>query len=110
MSGFPFVAAGAAAIDAQLSVEREMLRIALDRHHVDGLRLVRMDVDHEPEVGRQVAADLAPRIAGVVAAHHVPVLLHEEHVGPRPVHGDAMDAVADLGLRIGDVVRDAAPD
>ena len=35
----------------------------------------------EAEVGGQVAADLVPGVAGVVAAHHVPVLLHEQHVG-----------------------------
>ena len=78
-----------------------MLRIALDRHDVDGLRLVRVDVDHETEIGGQVAADLVPRIAGIVAAHHVPMLLHEQHVGARAVHGDAVNAVADLGVGIG---------
>ena len=40
--------------------------------------------------------------AGVVAAHDVPVLLHEQHVRPRRVHGQAMHAMADLGVRIGD--------
>ena len=70
-------------------------------HDVDRLRLVGVHVDREAEVGRQVAADLVPRVAGVVAAHHVPVLLHEQHVGPRRVHGDAVDAVADLGVGSG---------
>ncbi len=82
-----------------------MLRVALDRHDVDRLRLVRVDVDRKAEVGRQVAADLVPGVAGVVAAHHVPVLLHEQHVRPRGVHGDAVHAVADLGVRIGDLLR-----
>jgi hypothetical protein len=44
------------------------------------------------------------QFAGVVAAHHVPVLLHEEHVGPGWVHGDAVHAVADLGVGSGIVV------
>ena len=74
----PLVAAGAAAVDAQLAVGRIVLGVALDRHDVDRLGLVGVDVDREAEVGRQVAADLAPRVAGVVAAHHVPVLLHEQ--------------------------------
>ena len=82
-----------------------MLRVALDRHDVDGLRLVRVNVDREAEIGRQVAADLVPRLAGVVAAHDVPVLLHEQHVRARGVHRDAVDAVADLGSRIGNVQR-----
>ena len=82
----PLVAAGAAPIDAQLAVERIVLGVALDRHDVDRLRLVRVHVDREAEVGRQVAADLAPGVAGVVAAHHVPVLLHEEHVRGARVH------------------------
>ena len=81
-----------------------MLRVALDRHHVDGVRLVRVHVDREAEVGRQVAADLVPRLAGVVAAHHVPVLLHEQHGRARRVHGDPVHAVADLGVRVGDVL------
>ena len=45
---------------------------------------------------------MSPR---VVAAHHVPVLLHEEHVRPRRVHRDVVHAVADLGVRIGDAFR-----
>src|SRR5258708_405088 len=63
----PVVAAAAAAVDTQLAVEREVLGVALDRHHVDGLRLVRVYVDRKAEVARQVAADLAPGVAGVVA-------------------------------------------
>ena len=65
---------------------------------------MRVDVDREPEVARQVAADLSPRLAGVVAAHDVPVLLHEQHVRTRPVHRDAVNAVADLGRRVGDLL------
>jgi len=57
-----------------------MFGVALDGHHIDRLRLVRMDVDDEPEVGGQVAADLGPVVTRVVAAQHVPVLLHEEDV------------------------------
>jgi hypothetical protein len=60
-----------------------------------------VNVDDESEVGRQVPADLAPVVAGIVAAHHVPVLLHEQHVGVRAVHGDAMHAVTDFSRRVG---------
>ena len=102
---FPFVSAGSAAVDAQLSIQRKVLAIALDRNHVDRFRLVRVNVDHEAEIGGQIAADLLPQVAGVVAAHHVPVLLHEEHVRTRRVHGDAVDAVADLGGRVGNILR-----
>ena len=63
----------------------------------------------KPKSRRQVAADFVPRIAGVVAAHHVPVLLHEEHVRARRVHGDAMHAVADLGVGIGQLVLRLQP-
>jgi hypothetical protein len=35
---------------------------------------MRVHVDHEAEIGGQVAADLMPGIAGVVAPHHVPML------------------------------------
>src|SRR5207248_3484013 len=78
---------------------------ARDRDHVDGFRLMGVDVDGEPEVGRQVAAHLTPVLAGVVGSHHVPVLLHEERVRLRRVHGEPVDAVADLGGRVGDLRR-----
>ena len=100
----PLVPAGAAAVHAQLAVGGIVFRVALDRHDVDGVRLVGVDVDGKAEVGRQIAADLAPGLAAVVAAHDVPVLLHEQHRGARRVHRDAVDAVADLGVRIGDVL------
>ena len=63
----------------------------------------------EPEIGGQVAADFVPGIAGIVAAHHVPVLLHEQHARARGVHGDVVNAVADFGRRVGNVFRSAAP-
>ena len=43
------------------------------------------------------------RLPGVVAAHDVPVLLHVQHGRARRVHGQAVHAVADLGV----VIRDA---
>jgi hypothetical protein len=79
-----------------------VLRIARDRHDVDGLRLVRVHVDREAEIGGQVTAHLVPRVAGVVAAHDVPVLLHEEHVGTRGVDGQTMHAVPHIRVRIRD--------
>src|SRR5882762_9429392 len=102
---FPFVASRAAAVDAQLAIERKVLPVALDGDDVDGLRLVRVNVDHEAEVGGQIAADFLPKVAGVVAAHDVPVLLHEEDVRARRVHGNVVNAVADLGSGVGDVLR-----
>ena len=57
----PLAAAGAAAVDAQLALRRDVAGVAGDRHDVDRLRLVRVHVDREAEVGRQVAADLVPR-------------------------------------------------
>ena len=82
-----------------------MLRIALDRHHVNRLRLVRVYVNRKSKIGRQVPADLRPHLPRVVAAHHVPVLLHEQHVWPRLVHRDVVYAVTHLGFRIGNVLR-----
>ncbi len=82
-----------------------MERVARDRDDVDRFGLVGVDFDREAEVGGQVAADFVPLVAGVVGAHDVPVLLHEEDVWARGVHGDAVDAVADFGVRVGDVLR-----
>ena len=64
-----------------------------------------MHVDGEAEVGRQVTAHLLPGLAGVVAAHDVPVLLHIEHLGARRVPGEAVHAVADLGVLVRDGPR-----
>src|SRR5207244_1719163 len=89
-----------AAMDAQLALGGNVLGVALDRHNVDGIRLVRVDGDREAEVGRQVPADLVPRLAAVVAAHDVPVLLHEQRVRPGRVHREAVDAVAHLPLLV----------
>ena len=94
----PLVPAGPAAVDAELAVGRDVLGVALDRHDVDRLRLVRVDGDREAEVGGQVPAHLLPGVAAVVAPHHVPVLLHEQRVGPRRVHRDPVDAMADLAV------------
>ena len=64
-----------------------------------------MDVDRKAEVRWEIVAHLPPRIAAMVAAHDVPMLLHEEHVGSRRMQGDMVHAVADLGFRIGDALR-----
>ncbi len=66
---------------------------------------MRVDVDRKTEVGGQVAADLDPVVAGIIASHDVPVLLHEQDVGTRAMLRDVMHAVADLGVPIRDVVR-----
>jgi len=42
--------------------------------------------------------------AGVVAAHHVPVLLHKQKAGPPRIHSDVMNAVANLGPWVGNVL------
>lgn len=100
--GFPFVAAGAAAVDAELALGGVVLGVALDGGDVDGVGLVGMDCDGEAEVAGEIAADLLPELAGVVAAHDVPVFLHEEDVGAGGMEGDAVDAVADLGGGVGE--------
>ena len=82
-----------------------MLAVALDGDDVNRLGLVGVHVDGESEIGGQVAADFVPVVAGVVGAHDVPVLLHEEHAGTLGIHGDVVDAVADFGVGIGNVLR-----
>src|SRR6266567_4980446 len=46
----PLVAAGSTPIDAQLAVGRKVLRVALDRHDVDRVRLVLVHFDRKAEV------------------------------------------------------------
>src|SRR3954463_3600295 len=66
--GFPLVAAGATPIDAELTIEREMLAIALNGDDVDGFGFVGVDVDDETEVSGKVAAYFMPGISSVVGA------------------------------------------
>ena len=47
--------------------------------------------------------------AGVVAAHHIPMFLHEEHVGARGMHGDIVHAVPHIRFRVGQLVSDTRP-
>src|SRR6267378_5307453 len=101
----PLVAAGAAAEYTQLAIWNKVFRVALDGNDIDGFRLVRVHVNHESEIGRQVSADFSPVIARVVRAHHVPVLLHEEDARALRGHGDVMHAVAYLCIWIRDVLR-----
>ena len=82
-----------------------MLRVALDRHDVDRFRLIRVHVDHEAEVARQIPAHFLPGVARIVTSQDIPVLLHEQDVWSRRVHRDVVNAVADLSVRVGDVVR-----
>ena len=76
----PFVPAEAASIYPQPALRRVVLRVAEDRHDIDGLGLVCVNGDRETEIGRQIAAHLRPRLASVVAATNVPMLLHEDRV------------------------------
>ena len=70
--------------------------VALDGNDVDGFGLVGVGVDDEAEVGGEVAGDALPGVAGIIGAHDVPVLLHEEGFRAGGVGGDVVDAVADL--------------
>src|SRR6478672_13687795 len=82
-----------------------MLRIALDRYDVNRFRLMRMNVDRKSEIAWQIAADLIPRTARVIAAHYIPMLLHEQRVWARRMHRDPMHTVTDLRVGIRDVLR-----
>src|SRR5690606_21033783 len=66
---FPFVASRAASVHTQLSIRRIMFGVAFYGNDIDRFRLMCMDVDDKTKVGGEVAANLAPRFAAVVAAH-----------------------------------------
>src|SRR5207302_8851231 len=68
-------------------------------------RFVSVDVDRKTKIGRQISAHFTPGIAGIVAAHYVPVFLHEERVRTRWVQCDPVNTVADLRIGIGNVLR-----
>ena len=81
-----------------------MFRVALDGNDIDCLGLMGMDVDRKPEIGGQITAHLVPRLAGIVATQHIPVLLHEQHIRPRRVHRNAVYTVADIGILVGQFI------
>src|SRR5205823_12794234 len=75
------------------------------RNDINRVGLVGMNIDDKSKVSRKVAADLVPVLAGIVGAQHIPVLLHEERIGTRPMKRNAVNAVANLGVLIGNVLR-----
>ena len=81
-----------------------MFRITFDRNHVNRFRLVKMNIDRKSEISRQVAADFVPGLAGIIAAHDIPVFLHEKYIRARPMHSDAMNAMPDFGVGIGNIL------
>ena len=64
---FPVVAAGAAAVDAELALGRNP-QVGVHRHGIDRVGFVRVNVDREAEIGRQVSIHLDPLVARIVAA------------------------------------------
>ena len=58
---------------------------------------------------QHIVADLLPHLASIIAAHHVPMLLHKQHFRPRGVHGDRVHAMAYLSLGIGQLPRRFQP-
>jgi hypothetical protein len=80
-----------------------VLSVALDGHDVNRFRLVRVNIDHEAEIGGKISADFLPGIPGVVTAHDIPMFLHEQDAWTSRVHGDMVNAMTDLGIRVGNV-------
>src|SRR5690606_32004490 len=83
----PFVASVAASIVPQLTIGRIMFGVAFYGDDVYRFRYVGMYIDDKSKVGGKVAADLAPGFTGIIAAHDVPMLLHEQDVGVGSVEG-----------------------
>ena len=105
----PFVTAGPAPVDAQVAFIRVVLGIALHRDDIDRFGFVGVHTDRESEIAGQVAAHIAPGISPVVAAHDVPVALHEQQVRSDWMHREPMDAVTHLGIGFRHVVGMQAP-
>src|SRR5579859_3158379 len=82
-----------------------MQRVAGDGDDVDRLRLVRVYVDGKTEIGGKISADFGPGISGIVAAHDVPVFLHEEQSGLPRIHSDVVHAMPNFSQGIGNVLR-----
>src|SRR5690606_12209508 len=101
----PFVAPCASSRYPQLTIGRIMFGVAFYGDDVYRFRFVGMYIDDKSKVGGKVAADLAPGFTGIIAAHDVPMLLHEQDVGVGSVEGDAVNAVPHVSVWIGNVFR-----
>src|SRR5258705_495635 len=111
----PRVAAVFAAPDGRSAAWTGACR-RLERHDVDGVRVVRMHDDRKTEARRQSVRDRSPGAPVVVAAKHADVrpraagaapfrpsamVLHVEPAGCRIVAGDLVHALPVLRIRIG---------
>src|SRR5262249_52265477 len=84
-------------------------RPRLERHHVDGVGIVRMDDDGKAEVRRQPLCDRPPGVPVVVAAEdadagpsrRAAVVLGVEPPGRFGMAGDLVHALSPLGVRLG---------
>ena len=86
-----------------------MLRIALDRDHVDRLRLMGMHRNRKTEVARQIPADLVPVFAASSLRITSQCFCMNSTFGRAGVHGDIMDAVSDLRVGVGELVVGLQP-
>ena len=75
-----------------------MLGIRFDRHHVDRFRLMGVDHDREAEIGGKFTTDFDPHLPGIISTHHIPVLLHIEHLRAAGMQGDIVHAMTDIRL------------
>src|SRR5262249_27277108 len=66
-------------------------------------------IDRESKVGRQIAADLMPGFAGVIAPHDVPMQLHVETIRTRPVQCQPVDTETNFHVWIRDVLGFQSP-
>src|SRR5436189_4871132 len=81
-----------------------MLGIAFDRDDINRLRLMRVHLDGKTEIRWEITTYFVPHLTRIIGAHHVPMFLHEENARSRSVHGNPMDTMADVRLRVGDFV------
>jgi len=70
---------------------------------------VGVHANREAKIAGQVTADLVPRIAGIVAAHDVPMFLHEQDVRPRGMHRQVVHAVTHFSRWIGKLIPEFKP-
>ena len=106
---FPLVAAVVAAPDGGFVVGAGSGR-RVQRHDVNGVRIVRVYNDRKSEVGRQAGGDGSPGVTVIVAAENsdarpifpAPVVLHVKPAGSVRVSRDLVDALTELGIRVGD--------
>src|SRR5262249_51268150 len=97
----PGCSAVARAIDAKAAVTGAAELVGLDGDDVRTIGIARMNDNGESKIGRDAVGDVLPVFAVIVRAIKTPVILQEKAFGMRRMHRNFVNALAELGIFVG---------